>query len=56
MDLYVIRNGSLTSARHRDEIIAPSVCPYVGAYGPGFALLDDNARPHRLSVVAQQLE
>jgi hypothetical protein len=32
-DLYVIRNGSLTGIRYRDEILAPIVRFYAGANG-----------------------
>jgi hypothetical protein len=32
-DLYVIRNGSLTGIRYRDEILAPIVRLYTGAIG-----------------------
>ena len=54
-DLYVIRDGSLTGARYRDEIIHDIVRPYAGAVGPDFVLMDDNARPHRARVVTQYL-
>ena len=46
-DLYVIRSRVLTGVPYRDEILDLIVCPYAGAYGPGFILIDDNARPHR---------
>ena len=55
-DLYVIRNGALTGVRYRDEILHPIVRPYAGACGPGFIMMDDNARPHRARVVDQYLE
>lgn len=55
-DLYVIRNGSLTGVRYRDEILNPFVRPYAGAVGPEFLLMDDNARPHRARVVSRFLE
>lgn len=54
-DLYIIRNGSLTGLRYRDEILDPIVRPYAGAVGPDFVLMDDNARPHRARVVTQYL-
>ena len=43
-DLYIIRNGALTHVRYRDKILHPIVCPYSGACGPGFIMMDDNAR------------
>ena len=55
-DLYVIRNGALTGVRYRDETLHPIVRPYAGACGPGFIMMDDNARPHRARVVDQYLE
>ena len=55
-DLYVIENGSLTGVRYRDEILHDIVRPYVGATGPDFILIDDNARPHRARVVEQYLQ
>jgi hypothetical protein len=50
-DLYVIRNGSLTGIRYRDEILAPIVRFYAGANGDDFILMDDNATPHRARIV-----
>lgn len=38
-----------------NEIIAPIVRPEVGAISD-FILMDDNARPHRITVVNQYLE
>ena len=55
-DLYVIRNGALIGVRYRDEILNPIVRPYAGACGPGFIMMDDNARSHRAHVVDQYLE
>ncbi|KAL0172968.1 hypothetical protein M9458_033279, partial [Cirrhinus mrigala] len=39
--LHVLARGSLTAIR-------PFVRPYAGAVGPGFLLMQDNARPHFL--------
>ena len=55
-DLYVIRNGTLTGVRYRDEIFNPKVRPFAGACGPGFILMVDNARSPRARVVDQYLE
>ncbi|KAI3368419.1 hypothetical protein L3Q82_025380, partial [Scortum barcoo] len=44
--LHVLARGSLTAIRYRDEILRPLVRPYAGAVGPGFLLMQDNARPH----------
>lgn len=56
IDLHVIRNGSLTAVRYRDEILHQHVRPYAGAIGPNFVLMDDNAPPHRGRIVQQYLE
>ena len=55
-DLYVIRNGSLTGIRYRDEILAPIVRLYAGAIGDVFILMDNNARPHRARIVNEYLQ
>ena len=36
--------------RYRDEILRPLVRPHAGAVGPGFLLMQDNARPHVAGV------
>ncbi|KAI4874784.1 hypothetical protein NFI96_001621 [Prochilodus magdalenae] len=51
--LLVLARGSLTAIRYRDEILRPLVSPYAGAVGPGFLLMQDNARP-RVAGVCQQ--
>uniref|UniRef100_A0AAZ3S5R2 Tc1-like transposase DDE domain-containing protein n=1 Tax=Oncorhynchus tshawytscha TaxID=74940 RepID=A0AAZ3S5R2_ONCTS len=48
--LRVLARGSLTAIRYRDEILRPLVRPYAGAVGPGFLLMQDNARPHVAGV------
>jgi hypothetical protein len=55
-DLYVIRNGSLTGIRYRDEILAPIVKLYAGAIADDFILMDDNARPHRARIVNEYIQ
>ncbi|KAI3365408.1 hypothetical protein L3Q82_010493, partial [Scortum barcoo] len=47
---------SLTAIRYRDEILRPLVRPYAGAVGPGFLLMQDNARPHVAGVCQQFLQ
>uniref|UniRef100_A0A8D0DBC0 Tc1-like transposase DDE domain-containing protein n=1 Tax=Sander lucioperca TaxID=283035 RepID=A0A8D0DBC0_SANLU len=46
----------LTAIRYRDEILRPLVRPYAGAVGPGFLLMQDNARPHVAGVCQQLLQ
>uniref|UniRef100_A0A4W5KKF7 HTH cro/C1-type domain-containing protein n=1 Tax=Hucho hucho TaxID=62062 RepID=A0A4W5KKF7_9TELE len=53
--LHVLARGSLTAIRYRDEILRPLVRPYAGAVGPGFLLMQDNARPHVAGVCQQFL-
>jgi hypothetical protein len=55
-DLYVIRNGSLTGIRYRDEILAPIVRFYAGANREDFILMDDNDTPHRARIVNEYLK
>ncbi|GFW23359.1 transposable element Tcb2 transposase [Trichonephila clavipes] len=50
-DLYIIRDGPLTTRRYRDEILRPIVVPYAAAIGDDFILMDDNCRPHRANLV-----
>uniref|UniRef100_A0A674EIT7 Tc1-like transposase DDE domain-containing protein n=1 Tax=Salmo trutta TaxID=8032 RepID=A0A674EIT7_SALTR len=54
--LHVLARGSLTAIRYRDEILRPLVRPYTGAVGPGFLLMQDNARPHVAGVCQQFLQ
>ena len=55
-DLHIVENGSLTGVRYVNEILNVYVRPYVGALGPDFILMDDNARPHRAHATNQYLE
>ena len=55
-NLHVLANGTLTAVRYRDEILRPIVRPYAGAVGPGFLLVQDNARPHVARVCRQFLD
>ncbi|KAI4877300.1 hypothetical protein NFI96_019883, partial [Prochilodus magdalenae] len=54
--LHVLTRGGLTAIRYRDEILRPHVRPYAGAVGPGFLLMQDNARPHVAGVCQQVLQ
>ena len=54
--LHVLARSSLTAIRYRDEILRPLVRPYAGAVGPGFLLMQDNARPHVAGVCQQFLQ
>uniref|UniRef100_A0AAR2JQW1 Transposase Tc1-like domain-containing protein n=1 Tax=Pygocentrus nattereri TaxID=42514 RepID=A0AAR2JQW1_PYGNA len=54
--LHVLARGSLTAIRYRDEILRPLVRPYADVVGPGFLLMQDNARPHVAGVCQQFLQ
>uniref|UniRef100_A0AAR2KAC6 Transposase Tc1-like domain-containing protein n=1 Tax=Pygocentrus nattereri TaxID=42514 RepID=A0AAR2KAC6_PYGNA len=54
--LHVLARGSLTAIRYQDEILRPLVRPYAGGVGPGFLLMQDNARPHVAGVCQQFLQ
>ncbi|GBM55183.1 Transposable element Tc1 transposase [Araneus ventricosus] len=54
--LHVFERGTVTGVRYRDEILEPYVRLFRGAVGPGFILMDDNARPHRALLVDEFLE
>uniref|UniRef100_A0A8C5Q6F5 Transposase n=1 Tax=Leptobrachium leishanense TaxID=445787 RepID=A0A8C5Q6F5_9ANUR len=54
--LHMLARGSLTAIRYRDDILRPLVRPYAGAVGPGFLLMQDNARPHVAGVCQQFLQ
>ncbi|GFW87967.1 transposable element Tcb2 transposase [Trichonephila clavipes] len=49
-DLYIIRDGPLTTRRYRDEILRSIVVPYAAAIGDDFILMDDNCSPHRANL------
>ena len=54
-DLQVIDNGTLTVLRYVNEILDVYVCPYAGAVGENFILMDDYARAHRARITDQYL-
>ncbi|GFU74551.1 transposable element Tcb2 transposase [Trichonephila clavipes] len=54
-DLYIIRDGSLTACRYRDEILRHIVVPYAAAIGDDFILMDDTCNPHRANLVEDSL-
>ena len=53
-DLIVVQ-GNMTGQRYIDQILRPVVVPYARNHGPGFQLMDDNARPHRANIVTNFL-
>ena len=55
-ELHVIDNSMLTALRYVNETLDVYVCPYAGAVGENFILMDDNARAHRARITDQYLE
>ncbi|XP_021339399.1 sodium-dependent multivitamin transporter-like [Mizuhopecten yessoensis] len=55
-DLHVFHNGTVTARIYCDEILDAYARPYVGAIGPDFILMDDNARPPRARVTKQYIQ
>lgn len=55
-DLHIFEAGSVTGQRYIDEVLEPSVRLFRGAVGPGFIFMDDNAPPHRATLVDDFLE
>jgi transposase len=53
--LVIVRNGLMTAARYRDDIIVPHVLPYAENFGPNFIFMHDNARPHIAHTVTTAL-
>jgi hypothetical protein len=49
--LVIVRNGSMTAARYRDDIIVPHVQPYAENVGPNFIFMNDNTRQHITHIV-----
>uniref|UniRef100_A0AAY5KJW3 Tc1-like transposase DDE domain-containing protein n=1 Tax=Esox lucius TaxID=8010 RepID=A0AAY5KJW3_ESOLU len=55
-DLHMLANGTLAAVKCRYEILRLIVRSYPGAVGPGFLLVQDNARPHVARVCRQFLD
>ncbi len=45
-DLHVHEWGTLIAQRYHDEALDPIVRPYAAAFGEGFILMHNNARPN----------
>ena len=55
-NLHGIPNSTLTAVRYRVQILRAIVRPYTGTVGPGFLLVQGNARPHVARVCRQFLD
>jgi hypothetical protein len=49
--LVIVRNGSMTAARYRDDIIVPHVQPYAENVDPNSIFMNDNTRQHIAHIV-----
>lgn len=49
--LHIIRRGSMTTVRYRDEVLRPTMRLYTAAVSPVFLLTDVNARPYGAVIV-----
>ena len=49
-DLYVFPRGGIMAARHRSDILEPTVRPHACANGDAFILMQDNAPAHTAQV------
>ena len=56
IDLHIFKWGSVTAARHRDEVLEPIVRLYPAAVGLTFVLMDDNTHPHRAAIINDYLQ
>ncbi|GFY03741.1 transposable element Tcb1 transposase [Trichonephila clavipes] len=55
-DMLILKQGSVTAVRYRDEVLDHIVRLYAAAVRPTFVLMDDNARPHGADIVDDCLE
>ncbi|KFM62332.1 Transposable element Tcb1 transposase, partial [Stegodyphus mimosarum] len=55
-DLDVFPRGTMNDQVYRDDILDAYMRPYAGAISDAFLLQDDNARPHRVSIVDDYLQ
>ena len=51
MSLHIIRNGTLTGRRYRDEILRSIVVHYAAAIGDNFIIMHDNCRTYCANLV-----
>lgn len=45
-ELHFFKDGTVTTTRHRDEVLDTIVSFYVAPIAPYFLRMDDNARPY----------
>ncbi len=52
----MVKRGTMTAVRYRDEVLRPIVRPFAGAIGPDFVLMQDNAHPLTVCVAMAYLD
>lgn len=55
-ELVILSGGTVTAQRYVDEVIRPHVVPFAQRMGPGFMLMQDNARAHTARVTRDALQ
>lgn len=55
-ELAILNGGTVTAQRYIEEVIRPHVIPFAQQIGPGFWLMQDNARPHTARATQAVLE
>ncbi|GFW05249.1 transposable element Tcb2 transposase [Trichonephila clavipes] len=50
-ELHIFDRGSVIGDRYCEEVLLPHVRLFLGAIGPDFTFMDDNAQPHRTLAV-----
>ncbi|GFV38781.1 transposable element Tcb2 transposase [Trichonephila clavipes] len=55
-ELHIFDRGTVIGNRYCEEVLLPHVRLFLGANGPDFIFMDDNAQPHRSLAVQELLE
>ncbi|GFV38336.1 transposable element Tcb1 transposase [Trichonephila clavipes] len=56
IELHIFDKGTVIGNRYCEEVLLPHVRLFLGANGPDFSFMDDNAQPHRSLAVQELLE
>ncbi|GFT16597.1 hypothetical protein TNCV_282041 [Trichonephila clavipes] len=54
--LHILHARTVTATKYPDKTLAPYVTQYAGDIGKKFSLSDNNAWPHRATLVCEYLE
>lgn len=55
-ELAILNEGTVTAQRYIEEVVRPHVIPFAQRAGPGFILMQDNARAHTAQATRFVLE